>query len=136
MEAWNQAYLRTGANPNSFVRQDEEACLVLFVTCGTASLGFQIKCDSMKLLADIKTEIKHAVDSLYEFDTSRAAEMIGRNATRAQALLAKTKFVYRVRLMASHLQSTEHHHMVHRIPTLDHRIPTLASVHVIHIDIP
>ena len=93
--------------------------------------GFQIKCDSMKLLADIKTEIKHAVDSLYEFDTSRAPEMIHRNATRAQALLAKTTFVYRVRLMAPHLQSIEHRHMVHRIPTL-----ARLAVHVIHIDTP
>ena len=90
---------------------------------------FQIKCDSMKLLTDMKTNIKHAVYSSYEFDTSRAPDSISRNASRAQALLAKTTFVYRVRLIASHLQSTEHRHMILRILTL-----ARASPHVIHID--
>jgi Domain of unknown function (DUF6532) len=89
---------------------------------------FQIKCDSMKLLADMKTMIKHAVDSSYGFGTSRAPDSISRNASRAQALLAKTTFIYRVRLVASHLQPTEHR--------MVHRISTLASAHVIHIDTP
>lgn len=70
--------------------------------------GFQIKCDSMKLLTDMKTKIKHAVDSSYEFETSRAPDSIGRNASRAQALLAKTTFIYRVHLIVSYLKSTEH----------------------------
>jgi len=90
---------------------------------------FQIKCESMKFFADMKTNIKHAVDSAYEFDTSRSADSISRNVRRAQALLAKTTFIYRVRLIASHLQPTDHSHMVHRISTL-------ASAHVIHIDTP
>src|SRR6266849_1438688 len=89
-------------------------------------LDFQIKCDSMKLLTDMKTKIKHVVDSSYEFDTSRAPESISRNVRHAQALLAKATFIYRVRLLiASHLHPTEHRHMVHRISTL-------ASAHVIH----
>jgi hypothetical protein len=83
----------------------------------------------MKLLTVMKTNIKHAVYSSYEFDTSRAPDSISRNVSRAQALLAKTTFIYRVRLIASHLQPTEHRHMVHRISTL-------ASAHVIHIDTP
>jgi hypothetical protein len=62
----------------------------------------------MELLTDMKSKIKHAVDSLYEFDTSRAPDSISRNVSRAQALLAKTTFVYRVRLIASHLQPTEY----------------------------
>ena len=69
---------------------------------------FQIKCDNMELLAEMKAKIKPAVDSLYEFDTSQAPNSVSRNASRAQALLAKTTFIYRVRLMASHLRSTEH----------------------------
>ena len=83
----------------------------------------------MKLLTDMKTKIKHAVASSYEFDTSRAPDSIGRNASRAQALLDKATFIYRVRLIASHLQSTEHRQMVHRISTL-------ASAQVIRINTP
>jgi hypothetical protein len=90
---------------------------------------FQIKCDSVKLLTDMKTKIKHAVDSLYGFDTSRAPESISRNVRRAQALLAKTTFIYRVRLLiASHLHPADRH--------MVHRISTLASAHVIRIDTP
>jgi hypothetical protein len=89
---------------------------------------FQIKCDSLKLLTDMKKKIKHAVDSSYEFGTSRAPYSISRNASRAQALLAKTTFIYRVRLIASHFQPTEHR--------MVHRITTLASAHVIDIDTP
>jgi lantibiotic modifying enzyme len=73
----------------------------------------QIKCDSMKLLTDMKTNIKHDVESSYEFDTSRAADSVSHNVRRAQALLTKTTFIYRVRLVTSHLH--EHRHMVHRI---------------------
>jgi hypothetical protein len=64
---------------------------------------FQIKCDSMKLLDDIKTKTKPAVESLYKFDTSQAPESISRNARRAQALLAETTFIYRVHLIVSYL---------------------------------
>ena len=60
---------------------------------------FQIKCDNMKLLTDMKANIKHAVYSSYKFDTSRAPDSISRNASRAQALLAKATFIYRVGLV-------------------------------------
>jgi hypothetical protein len=55
----------------------------------------------MTLITDIKSRIEHTVESLYEFDTSQAPNSISRNATRAQALLTKMTFVYRVRLIAS-----------------------------------
>ena len=45
-------------------------------------------------------KIMHAVETSYEFDTSQAPENIGRNASRAQALLSKMRFVYRVRLFS------------------------------------
>ena len=100
-----------------------------FVTSGTLHSYLQIKCDSMKLLTDMKTKIKHAVDHAYKFDTGRSPDSIIHNVTQAQALLAKTTFIYLVRPIASHLQPTEHRHMVHRISTL-------AGVHVIHFDTP
>jgi hypothetical protein len=55
----------------------------------------------MTLLSDIKMNIKHIVESSYGFDTSQDGDIIGRNASRAQALLAKMTFVYLVRLIAS-----------------------------------
>jgi hypothetical protein len=55
----------------------------------------------MTFIADIKTKVMHAVESSYEFDTSQAPESIGRNASRAQALLTDMAFVYKVRLIAS-----------------------------------
>jgi hypothetical protein len=100
-----------------------------FVTYGTASLDFQFKCSSMKFLRYMKMKIKSVVETSYEFDTSRAPDSISRNTGRAQALLANTTFIYRVRLIASHFQTTEHRHMVHRISTL-------AGAHVFHIDTP
>jgi len=54
----------------------------------------EIKYDSMKLFTEMKTNIKHAVDTSYEFDTSRAPESIGRNASHAQALLDNAAFIY------------------------------------------
>ena len=83
----------------------------------------------MKLLTDMKANITRAVYFSYEFDISRAPDSISRNVSRAQALLAKTAFIYQVRLIASHLQPAKHLHMVHRISTL-------ASAHVIHINTP
>ena len=64
---------------------------------------FQIKCSSMKFFTDMKTKIKSAVESSYEFDTSPSPQSITRNANRAQALLAKTTFIHRVYLIVSHL---------------------------------
>ena len=83
----------------------------------------------MKLLNYMKMKAESAVIFSYEFDTSQAPNSIGRNASRAQALLARAAFIYRVRRIASHLQSTEHGNMIHRISTL-------ASAHVIHINTP
>ena len=99
VDVWNEACFRTKTRPNS-VPLDKEACL-FFVTCGPASLGFQFTCSSMKLLTDTKAKIKYAVDSLYEFDSSRASNSVSHNASRARALLAKMTFIYRVRLIAS-----------------------------------
>ncbi|KAF8506732.1 hypothetical protein F5888DRAFT_1644837 [Russula emetica] len=48
----------------------------------------------MTFLTDMKTKIKHVVEFSYEFDTSKAPSIIGRNASRAQALLAKMTFIY------------------------------------------
>ena len=64
-------------------------------------LDFQFKCGSVKLLDDMKTKTKSVVESSYQFDTSHASKSIGRNSSRAQALLANTTFIYRVRLIVS-----------------------------------
>jgi len=52
-------------------------------------------------LAYMKAKIKHAVESSYEFDTSQAPNSISHNLSRAQVLLAKMTFIYRVRLIIS-----------------------------------
>ena len=54
----------------------------------------------MRFLTDLKKKIKPTVQSSYGFDTSRAPDSIGRNARRAQALLSRMTFIYRVRLIA------------------------------------
>ena len=81
----------------------------------------------MKLFNDMKTKIKFAVESSYEFDTSRDPQSISRNASRAQALLDETTFIYRVYHILLHLYPTERHHM-------GYRSSILADAHVIHID--
>ena len=55
----------------------------------------------MGLLTQFKAEIKHAVESLYGFDTSRAPDIISRNAYRAQKLLTNMTFIYQVRHISS-----------------------------------
>jgi len=77
VDVWNEACMRKGASPN-LLPQDEE-----------------FTCSSMRFFADMKMNIKHAVEFSYEFDTSRAPDSISRNVSRAQALLAKTTFIYR-----------------------------------------
>ncbi|KAF8471404.1 hypothetical protein DFH94DRAFT_201400 [Russula ochroleuca] len=57
--------------------------------------GEEFVYSNMRFLTDIKTKIKHAVQSSYGFDTSRAPGSIGRNARRAQALLSRMTFIYR-----------------------------------------
>ena len=83
----------------------------------------------MKLLNEMKIKANSAVESLYEFNTSQAPQSISRNASRAQALLAETTFIYQVYLVLSHLWPTEHRHM-------SYRSSILAGAHVIHIDTP
>jgi hypothetical protein len=98
-DVWNEACLRTKTRPNLLL-QDEKACL-FFVTCGPASLGFQFTCSNMWFLTKMKTKISRAVFFSYGFDNSQAPDSMRRNASRAQALLARTTFMYRVRLIAS-----------------------------------
>jgi hypothetical protein len=85
--------------------------VLFFATCDMVHSDFQIKCDSLKLLAYMKTKIKHTLDSCYEFDTGRAPESISRNASRAQALLAEKTFIYRVYLILPQLWPTERRHI-------------------------
>ena len=67
-------------------------------------LNFQlIKCSSMDLLKDMKTKIKYDVKTLYEFDCRQTPRSVSYNAYRAQALLAKKTFIYRVYLIVLHL---------------------------------
>jgi len=49
---------------------------------------------SMMLFDEIKATIRHDIKTLYGFDTSLAPDIIGRNATRAQALLTEMAFIY------------------------------------------
>jgi hypothetical protein len=83
----------------------------------------------MELLNDMKTKTKSAVESSYEFDSSHAPQIISRNASRAQALLAETTFIYQVYLIVSHFQPTKHRHM-------GYRKLILTGAHAIPIDIP
>jgi hypothetical protein len=106
---WNEACAREGANPQLMLREDKEAGLFL-PHSARIHTNFQFVFNSMELVTDIRKNIKHAVESLYEFDTSRAPDNISRNATRVRALLIDTKFVYRVRLIYHHLRPTEHRH--------------------------
>ena len=63
-------------------------------------MDFQFVDNSMRFFTDIKKKIMYTVQSSYGFDTSRAPDSIGRNARRAQALLSRMTFIYRVRLIA------------------------------------
>ena len=82
----------------------------------------------MNLLNEMKMKTQSVVKSLYEFNTSQDPQSISRNASRAQALLAETTFIYQVYLILWHLEPTEHRHM-------GYRSSILAGAHVIHIDI-
>jgi len=95
---WDEACAREGAQPGGLLRQDEQAGLFFSYMWHRIHSDFQFVCSSMRLLTDIKTKIKHSVESSYEFDTSRAldGDTISRNARLAQALLTKMTFIYRV----------------------------------------
>ncbi|KAN0116042.1 hypothetical protein V8E52_006348 [Russula decolorans] len=78
-DVWKEACYRTEVHPSTnLLRQDAQ----------------EFKCSSMKLFNDMKTKIKSAVESSYEFDSSRDSQSISHNASRAQALLAETTFIY------------------------------------------
>ncbi|KAH9984988.1 hypothetical protein BJV77DRAFT_1162251 [Russula vinacea] len=74
-EVWNEACAKE-AYPD-LSRQDEEFVI-----------------SSLVFFTDIKADIKHAVESSYGFDTSRAPDIISRNASRAQTLLTNLTFIY------------------------------------------
>jgi hypothetical protein len=98
-DVWNEACAKE-AYPDLF-RQDEEAGPVFLIHVAQIYPDFQFVYSSLGFLNDIKVEIKHAVESLYGFDTSRAPDIISRNASRAQALLSNMTFIYQVRLILS-----------------------------------
>jgi len=101
---WREVCYRTEVHPSpNLLRRNEEACLFFLSNMAQLYLDFQFKCSSIELFNDMKTKIKSAVESLYEFDTSQAPKSISRNARHAQALLADTTFIYRVNLIVSHL---------------------------------
>ena len=102
-DVWKEVCHRTEVDPSpNLLRQDEEACFFLS-HMAQLHVSFQFKCSSMKLLDDMKTKTKSAVESSYEFDSSQAPQSISRNASRAQALLAETTFIYLVYLIILHL---------------------------------
>ncbi|KAH9954062.1 hypothetical protein BC827DRAFT_80350 [Russula dissimulans] len=75
--AWNEACAREGVHPNQLPQDGPFADR------------------SMKVLHDMKMKIMHHIESFYGFDTSRAPEVISRNARHARALLTAMAFIYR-----------------------------------------
>ncbi|KAI0248445.1 hypothetical protein BJV78DRAFT_1235928 [Lactifluus subvellereus] len=55
----------------------------------------------MHLLAEMKTNIIHEVDTFYGFDTSQTPRSIGNNTNLAYTMLTRMTFIYRVCLIAS-----------------------------------
>jgi Domain of unknown function (DUF6532) len=51
----------------------------------------------MTLLSEMKTKLKHAVETLYEFNRNRTSGSISYNMAHADELLTKMAFIYRVR---------------------------------------
>jgi hypothetical protein len=105
--------MREGVYPDLLCQGEEVGhFFATFSTDSWIHTDFQFVYSNVRFLTDIKTKIKHAVQYSYGFDTSRAPGSIGRNARRAQALLSRMTFIYRVRLMASPLQLIEHRYLV------------------------
>jgi hypothetical protein len=123
-EVWEEVCYRTEVHASPGLLPSKEARRFLS-HMAQLHLDFQIKCSSMKLLNEMKMKTQSVVESLYEFNTSQDPQIISRNASRAQALLAETTFIYQVYLILSHL---EHCYM-------GYRSSILAGAHVIHIDI-
>jgi hypothetical protein len=61
----------------------------------------------MDLLNDMKSKVTHLMETYYGFDTSRAPESIGRNASRAHTLLTRMTFIYHVCLITLQLGHTD-----------------------------
>ena len=94
---WGEACAREGTHPN-LLRRDGEVLGPFLLHAARINSDLQFVYDSLRFITDLKMNIMHAVESFYGFDTSQASESIGRNSSRAQALLTKMRFVYRVRL--------------------------------------
>ena len=94
---WGEACAREGTHPN-LLRRDGEVLGPFLSHASRINSDLQFVYDSLRFITDLKMNIMHAVESFYGFDTSQASESIGRNTSRAQALLTKMRFVYRVRL--------------------------------------
>jgi len=75
--AWNEACKRAGVHPSQLPQHE------------------QFTDRSMSFLHDMKMKVMDHVESLYGFDTSRATEIISRNAGHADALLTSMTFIYR-----------------------------------------
>ncbi|KAI9434408.1 hypothetical protein F5148DRAFT_1154795 [Russula earlei] len=101
---WCEASVRTGTYPGPLFELD----------------WFTI--DGMKLLSDMKENIRHTVETSYRFD---ATESIGYNATRAKELLSEMAFIHGVRLSPSrrHLNGGTRH--PYRHPLIQKAIITL-----------
>lgn len=52
----------------------------------------------MSLLSEMKTKLRHAVKTLYEFNPHRTPGSVSYNIAHANELLTKMAFIYRVRL--------------------------------------
>ena len=98
-DAWSEACAKE-AYPDP-LRQDKEVGLIYLPHGAEIYLGFQFVYSNMGLLTYFKADIKHAVESSYGFDTSRAPDIISRNAYRAQKLLTNMTFIYLVRHISS-----------------------------------
>jgi hypothetical protein len=52
----------------------------------------------MSLLSEMKRKLRHAVETLYEFNPNQTARNMSYNVARAKELLTKMAFIYRVHL--------------------------------------
>jgi len=88
-----------------------DACARIGGCASSSPLAEEFVIPSITLLADMKMTVKHLVESLYGFDTSRAPDSISRNAGLAQALLTNMAFIYR----EPNFGATPHHPYRHPI---------------------
>ena len=57
----------------------------------------QFTVNSMAILSDMRTKLRRAVATQYEFDRNQTAESISYNVAHTEELLTKMAFIYRVR---------------------------------------